>query len=107
MATVTFGQLQPFKSKVESFASYMERFELFAIANSVEDDKKVSVFSSVIGLDAYTPLCNFCSLEEPQDKSHTDLVTLLKTHFEPQPLVITQRFHFNQRKEREGETLLE
>ena len=104
MATVTFGQL---KAEVESFASYKERFELFIQANSVAADKKVSVFLSVIGLEAYTLLRNLCSPQKPQEKSYDALVKLIKDHFEPEPLVIAQRFHFNRRNQREGETLSE
>ena len=107
MATVTFGQLEPFKAEVESFASYKERFELYIQANSVAADKKVSVFLSVIGLEAYTLLHNLCSPQKPQEKSYDALVKLIKDHFEPEPLVIAQRFHFNRRNQREGETLSE
>ena len=67
MGTVTFGQLEAFKAEVESFASYKERFELYIQANSVAADKKVSVFLSVIGLEAYTLLHNLCSPQKLQE----------------------------------------
>ena len=107
MATARYGRLEPFKADAEPFESYKERFEVYVAANSVEDDKKVSVFLSVIGLDAYSLLRNLFSPDKPQDKDYDDLVGLLKKHFEPEPLVITQRFHFNRRNQREGESLSE
>ena len=35
----------------------------------------------------------------PQDKTFADLVEVLKRHFEPQSLVIAERFHFHKRSQ--------
>ena len=39
------------------------------------------------------------------DKSFQELVQLVKDHHEPMPSVIVQRYHFNSRVRKQGETV--
>ena len=39
------------------------------------------------------------------EKGYSDLVAVLKTHLEPKPLVIAERFKFHRRNQLEGETI--
>ena len=43
----------------------------------------------------------------PQDKSFADLLTVLRQHFDPTPLVIGGRFHFYKRSQRATESVAE
>ncbi len=50
---VTIGHMEAFDESVEPWTTYIERFEHFVEANSIEDDKKVPVLLSVIGEKTY------------------------------------------------------
>ena len=41
----------------------------------------------------------------PREKSFVELLRVLKKHFDPQPLVIGERFHFYQRSQKTGESI--
>ena len=57
----------------------------------------VPVFLTVI-LDILAP-------DKPKDKTLVELKVVLLSHFEPEPLVIAERFHFHKRDQKEGEPL--
>ena len=131
MATALFGTLQEFQPENDSITASLERAELFFKANDIADLKKVTVLLSVIGARSYALLCSLVAPELPQDKSLEDLQSLLKRqdksledllkqdksledlqsllkrHFEPKPLIIAERFHFNRRNQTETESVNE
>ena len=100
----TVGEYQP---EIELFSSYIERVQLFFLANTIADDKKVPVFFSLLGSKTYSLLRSLVAPTLPQDKSLGDLVTTLKKHFEPKPLVIAEQFRLHQRSQNIGETVTE
>ena len=69
-------------------------FEAYVEANDIDDDKKVNVFLSVIGPDAYKLLKNFCDPDNPNTKIFTRLTQLLQGHYWPAPIVIAERHKF-------------
>ena len=85
----------------------MELADLFFTANNIPDEKKVSVFLPVIGANAYTQLRSLLSLELPQTKTNEHLVETSKRHYEPKPLIIAERFHFDRRNQTAGESIAE
>ena len=90
----TIGSIQEFDVETESVSAYLERVQLFMVANAINDDKKVAVLLSVIGSKAYGILRNLLAPASLGDQTYDALVSALKTHFEPQPIVIAERFHF-------------
>ena len=107
MAARTFGQLPEFHPESESISAYVERADLFFTANDIPNEKKVSVFLTVIGANAYTRLRSLLSPELPRTKSYEHLVETLKRHYEPKPLIIAERFHFHRRNQTAGESIAE
>ena len=105
MSTSTVGQIQEFQPELECITSYIERLNLFLAANDIADRKRVPVLLSVIGAKIYTLLRNLMEPTLPQDATFDDLVKILKTHFEPQPVIIAERFHFHRRTQAVGETI--
>ena len=55
------GKLEEFDGQKETFVNYVERTEQYFIANDVKNEKKVSVFLSVIGSTAYGTFKNLFS----------------------------------------------
>ena len=85
-----YGIVGEYQPEVELFSSYIERVQLFFLANTIADDKTVPIFFSLLGSKTYSLLRSLVAPTLPQDKSLGDLVTTLKKHFEPKPLVIAE-----------------
>ena len=101
------GSLDKFEiGGAEPFEVYNERVGLFCVANGINDaDKKKAVFLSSIGVETYKLVRNLCTPGNPTDKTLDDLVKLLKEHVAPAPNVILERFKFNSRNRKEGESV--
>ena len=61
----TFGRLEEFNPRKETISSYLERIELYFMANEIADKKQVAVFLSVIGGQMYTLLKNLLAPDKP------------------------------------------
>ena len=79
MATVTFGRIGEFNPDVESVAAYMERIDLYFVANDVPGQKQVAVFLSMVGGKSYELLRRLCAPTKPQDKSYQQLKDMMKS----------------------------
>ena len=102
----TFGRIDEFEEGKEDWTQYIERLEHFFVANSATDnDKKRSILLTVMGPSAYKLLRSLMSPAKPGDKSFEELVTAMKLHHNPAPSVIVQRYKFNSRFRREGESV--
>ena len=77
----SFGRIDEFRPKNESIEAYLERIELYFNANEVEDDKKVSIFLSVIGGKTYSVLRDLLAPVKLQEKSFSALASELTKHF--------------------------
>ena len=105
MASIT-GKIQEFKPDgKERFSTYIDRLNLYFDANSVAQDKKVAVFLTVIGAGNYALLSDHFAPDKPKDKSLDELIDVLKGHFEPEPILIAERFQFHKRDQKRGETI--
>ena len=91
----SYGRIKEFHPEEGSNESYLERVELFFIANEVADGKKVAVFLSVIGSKTYAILRNLVAATKPSDKEFDTLCSELKKHFQPSKIIIAERFHFH------------
>lgn len=106
MATVTrHGQLHEFDVGNETITAYLERAELYFDANDVADEKKVPVLLSNIGAKTYGLLRSLVAPKAPKEKTLAEITTLLKSHFEPTPSVIAERYRFHRRDQAQGESI--
>ena len=101
------GRIGEFDPQTESVTTYLERLALFMDANEVADERKVAVLLTVIGPKVYGVLKSLLSPTAPKDKSLKDLVDVLKSHYDPKPSVIAERFRFYQRSQKETESVAE
>lgn len=88
----TLGHIEEFNLETESMVAYLERIELFFVANQVEEDCQAAALLSLAGSKIYSLLRNILSPEKPQAKSFEDLKQALTA---PKPVIITERFHFH------------
>ena len=103
MATV--GTIEPFDEAVGDWTSYVERLDMYFIANKVKQDTKVPAFLSLIGGKTYALLRSLISPEKPSTKTYDELTDILEKHLNPKPLLIAERFRFYKRNQQEGESL--
>ena len=79
----------------------------FFDANGIKDDKQIVVLLTVIGSSTYILLSSLIAPRKPGEKCFTGLSETLHRHFDPKPLVITERFHFHRRNQASGESISE
>ena len=98
----------PFEGTDEEWDLYVKRLESFFAANKVTDKaQKKAILLSVCGMKTY---CLIRSLVEPKsttDGDYDEAVKLVKQHLHPKPSCIVQRFRFNSRSRKEGESVAE
>ena len=104
-ATPTIGHMQEFNPETETVTAYIERFQMFVSANSIADDKLVPTLLTVVGSTHYTLIRGLISPELPKDKSFDELVDVLKKHYDPEPIIIAERFHFYERRQKPTESI--
>ncbi|KAF2892827.1 hypothetical protein ILUMI_13345 [Ignelater luminosus] len=91
----------------EDFEVYLERLEQYVLANMVEDDRKGSVFLTVISPEVYRILRDLCDPVLPKDRSYEELCALLRKQFAPQLSVFRKRIEFYESKQSFNETISE
>ena len=110
MATVSaVGQIKEFGPNEECtcIAAYMylERFDLYLRVNKIDASVQVSMFLLVVGRPHYLLLCDLVVPDKPEKKLLETLKGLLLKHYEPEPIVIAEHFHFYQWKQKPGEPI--
>ena len=102
----SIGKIEEFKPEEEAITAYLERMELFfAAANGIKEEKKVTVFLTVVGATTYTLLRDLVSPAKPKEKTFEELTVVLKKHYEPTRIVIAERFYFHRRGQQPGESI--
>lgn len=82
--------MEPFCPEAESISAYLEDVQLFSAANGVETERQVPKLLSAIGRKVYDLPTDLLAHEKLTHKSLYELVTVLKSHYEPKPLVIAE-----------------
>ena len=81
----TIGTLPEFDLENDTLSVFVERVQLFLETNAVAEDKHGAVLLSALGRKTYALLRNLVSLAQPKKKSFTEIMRILKSHFEPKP----------------------
>lgn len=101
------GKIEEFDCANEDWETYIERVELYFIANDAEDEKKAPTLLSLMGLKTYGLLRNLLAPQKPASQTFQVIVNTLKNHLSPKPLVIAERFHFHNRNQSKEESISE
>ena len=105
MATV-LGEIGAYDPAAEEWPNYVERLEGFFDANGITaPEKKRSVFIAVVGPKSYNLLKNLVAPTKPKEKTLDELLATLTQHYRPTPSEVMQRFRFNTRTRKEGESV--
>ncbi len=93
------GNLEEFDPKNDSMAAYIERAAFYMEANNVADEKKTATFLTSLGKSTFQVLRNLVAPARVRDKTFDEITDVLLQHYEPKPLVISERFNFNRRQQ--------
>ena len=88
----THGSLSEFDSTKDDWTSYIERMDFYFIANDVTSDaKKRAILLSACGAPTLKLIRSLVETGKLTATSYTDLVELVRNHFDPKPSVTVQR----------------
>ncbi|XP_069133160.1 uncharacterized protein [Argopecten irradians] len=73
-------------------------------ATAIKVNGLMNIISTVM-TKTYGLIRNIVSPAKPSDKTYDELITAIRSHLKPKPLIIAERFKFHQRKQKEGETV--
>ncbi len=99
-------RVSEFDQHKEEWTLYGERMTHYFAANKVDDAaQKRSILLSAVGPATYKLLRSLVDSGDLASKSYEELVEVLKTHFDPKPSIIVQRYKFNSRARAQGESI--
>uniref|UniRef100_A0A1Y1K4M7 CCHC-type domain-containing protein n=2 Tax=Photinus pyralis TaxID=7054 RepID=A0A1Y1K4M7_PHOPY len=98
------GIISEFKFNMD-WDNYIERLEQYFIVNSVVDEKKVPLLLTLVGDEGYALLKNLCTPDLPSTKEFKELIKLMSNHLKPKPNIITERYKFKERKQKDDENI--
>ena len=102
------GSTGEFDRSQEDWVSYCERLEQYFVANDVKNtDKQKAILLSVCGALTYQLIWKLVAPNKPTDKTFAEIVELVKDHHTPPPPAAMQRYTFNKRVQKDGETVAE
>ncbi len=107
MANRTYGQVLEFDPGTENVTTYLERMDMYLLANQIPEARQVPVFLSSVGGKTYAFLRDLLAPSELKSQTLRTLYDTLTAHYEPTPLVIAERFYFHQRSQGPSESVAE
>jgi len=94
---------EKFDKAAEDFDAYLDRFTCFMECYAIDENQFTRFFIASVGPQTYSLLKQLCVPKKPSEMQYSELVSKLKTHLNPKPLVDTERHKFGQRMQRENE----
>lgn len=102
------GKVSAFDPRQEDWVDYVERLELYFLANDITDEvKKRAILLNAVGPATYRLVKTLAIPGKPTDLGFNDIVEKLKLHFNPKPSPIIKRHEFNKRKQQLNESVSE
>eukprot|EP00731_Ephydatia_muelleri_P012303 Em0006g1197a len=101
----SYGNIGPYDRNGEEWPVYCERVELYLDANNItNEEQRRAVFLSTCGASTYQLIRSLVAPSKPTDKALDELYGIVKEHLAPAPSSIMQRYTFNARSQKEGES---
>ncbi|XP_037509161.2 uncharacterized protein LOC119385864, partial [Rhipicephalus sanguineus] len=100
-----YGRLEPFEGDGSAWPIYEEQVHVFFRANDTPEEKQRDIFLASCGTQVFSLLLDLLKPATPHTKTLSELLTTLRSHFSPASSTLMERFRFNNRSRREGESL--
>ena len=100
------GTITQFVPGEEDWTAYVERLNYYFIANEVTGvAKKRSILLSACGPKTYKLFRSLVPADKIDETAYDELVKLVQQYYDPKPSKIVQRYKFNTRARRDGESV--
>ena len=100
------GTVGEYCQSQETWSEYVERLELYFVANDISDAaKKRAILLNVCGISIYKLVRNLAAPTKPSELEYDALLQLIAKHVAPKPSVILERFRFHSRVHQLGEKI--
>ena len=100
-----YGRLEPFEGDGSAWPIYEEQVHVFFRANDTPEEKQRDIFLASCGTQVFSLLLDLLKPATPHTKTLSELLTTLRSHFSTASATLMERFRFNNRSRREGESL--
>lgn len=99
-----FGHIEPYTAE-RDFRDYVDRMEQFFIVNSVQNEKKVAMFLTLMGPEPYNVAKNLVAPKKPSEKSYEELIACLTSHYVTKKSTVAERYEFYKYKQVERQSV--
>lgn len=100
-----YGKIDCFDLSSRKWTKYVNRVKQFIALNEIKPTLHVATLITVVGEPTYDLMCDLCAPDKPEEKSFTELVTIVEQHLEPRRSDIAERHIFRLRRQKAGEEL--
>jgi len=102
----THGTVSKFQPGKEDWSTYVEQLNYYFAANGVTaEETKRSVLLANCGSSTFKLIRSLIEADKIDTTPYNDIVATVKNYYEPRPSEIVQRYKFNTRVRRSGETV--
>ena len=95
----------------DDWEDYTDRLKQYLVANKMDTDedaeRRRAVLLTVCGAPTYSLIKDILAPAKPSDKSHGELVNLVKRHYHPKPGKIVSRYKFYTHHRQDGQSASE
>ena len=100
------GFITEYDNTREDWLAYTERMQQYFAANNVKNaEQQWAILLSSVGASTYQLIKNLLAPCKPAERSFEELVNLIKDHYQPPPSESVQRYIFNTRIRKRGESI--
>ena len=103
----SYGKVNEFNIDEEEWNSYYERFENWIIVNDIPLEKKTRLLLAVIGSKTYGILKTISAGVDVSKLSAEEINKILREHYDPKPIIVSERYKFWTTKQFIGESIIE
>lgn len=98
---------EPFDKTKTKWCRWVKRLEGAMRLFGVNEDVKQCVLLHYMGSETYNILADNLSPAEPEEQTYQQIVTVLGSYYDPEPLEMVELWKFRSRTQMEGESIAE
>ncbi|XP_044757822.1 uncharacterized protein LOC123315976 [Coccinella septempunctata] len=92
-----------FQLHQDDWDTFIERLELYFMANDVDPTKQVAELLTKVCVNSYSLIRSLASPVKPKDLKYDEIIKLVSNHLQPKPSEISERNKFNSTRQAPNE----
>lgn len=102
---MSVGRIGEFEVSSGNWSTYVERVNMYFIANEIKAELQLPTLIAIMGEEAYDLLSNLTSPMKPADMKYAEVIKIMSEHIEPKPSFMAERYRLRQRRQGDKETV--